>query len=251
MDFQAITAELQAWVTGRIIPGFSVALMTGKDVQSQVSGEAQWQPTSAPLRSGMLYDVASLTKVIGTTTVFLQAWDQKLVAPEMPLKRFLPAFPHPTTFRQALTHTSGLEGYIPHRDDLPAPALKRALLTQLAVTDEVDAKVVYRDVNLLLVGWALEQIYHQPIQTLITQQVLRPLGLPKQRFSRIRNSACQPLTIRLPACGAGWCTIPKVLSWVGIAVRPACLRVWPTWRCSRNTSLDKSKRQCGQIMPSN
>ncbi|ARY91269.1 MULTISPECIES: serine hydrolase domain-containing protein [Lacticaseibacillus] len=182
MDFQAITAELQAWVAGRIIPGFSVALMTGKDVQSRVDGDAQWQPTPAPLRPGMLYDVASLTKVIGTTTVFLQAWDQKLVAPEMPLKRFLPAFPHATTFRQALTHTSGLEGYIPHRDDLPAPALKRALMTQLAVTDEVDAKVVYRDVNLLLVGWALEQIYHQPIQTLITQQVLRPLGLPKATF---------------------------------------------------------------------
>lgn len=182
MDFQTIAAELQTWVTGRIIPGFSVALMTGKDVQSKVSGEAQWQPKPAPLRPGMLYDVASLTKVIGTTSVFLQAWDQKLVAPEMPLKRFLLTFPHATTFRQALTHTSGLEGYIPHRDDLPAPELKHALVTQLAVTDEVDSKVVYRDVNLLLVGWALEEIYHQPIQTLITEQVLRSLGLPKATF---------------------------------------------------------------------
>ena len=164
MDFQAVTTELQKWVAEQIVPGFSVALLTGKRVQTKVAGEAQWLPHPEPLRPKMLYDLASLTKVVGTTTVFLQAWDHGLVAPTMPLKQLLPAFPHATTFQQALTHTSGLEGYIPHRDALPAPALKHALLTQLAVTDEVNRKVVYRDVNLLLVGWALEEVYHQPIQ---------------------------------------------------------------------------------------
>ena len=193
MDFQAVTTGLQKWVAERIVPGFSVALLNGKRVQSKVAGEAQWLPHPEPLRPKMLYDIASLTKVVGTTTVFLQAWDHGLVAPTMPLKQLLPAFPHATTFQQALTHTSGLEGYIPHRDALPAPALKHALLTQLAVTDEVNRKVVYRDVNLLLVGWALEEVYHQPIQKLVTRQVLRPLDLPRATFQP-ETAQCVPTT---------------------------------------------------------
>ncbi|MDB1564804.1 serine hydrolase domain-containing protein [Lacticaseibacillus paracasei] len=199
MDFQAVTDELKTWTKARVMPGFSVALLTGKTVQTAVSGEAQWFPQPAPLQPHMLYDVASLTKVIGTNTVFLQAWDQGLVSPDMPLHRFLPDFPHTTTFRQALTHTSGLEGYIPHRNALPAPALKQALMTQLTVTEEVDRQVVYRDVNLLLVGWALEQVYHQPIQTLITRQVIQPLALPQATFQP-DSQQCVPTTYS-PAVG--------------------------------------------------
>lgn len=70
MDFQAVTTGLQKWVAERIVPGFSVALLNGKQVQSKVAGEAQWLPHPEPLRPKMLYDIASLTKVVGTTTVF-------------------------------------------------------------------------------------------------------------------------------------------------------------------------------------
>nr|WP_263849465.1 beta-lactamase family protein [Lacticaseibacillus saniviri] len=63
---------------------------------------------------------------------------------------WLPAFTQPTTFRQALTHTSGLAGYIPHRDELAAPALKQALLTQLTTTVEVDQKSL---ITMLICCW--------------------------------------------------------------------------------------------------
>lgn len=177
--FQAIAQLVQ----DKIVPGASAAVLAGGTVTTMVTGASQWQPKVKPLHSGMRYDLASLTKVIGTTTVFLQALTDGKVALDQPLHDFLPAFSAPTTFRQALTHTSGLEGYIPHRDELPPDQLKRALLTQLQVTDEVDSQVVYRDVNLLLVGWALEAIYQQPIQPLITMRVLHPLGLRGATFT--------------------------------------------------------------------
>ncbi len=56
--------------SGAVVPGFSVAMLAGKRVQSKVAGEAQWLPHPEPLRPKMLYDIASLTKVVGTTTVF-------------------------------------------------------------------------------------------------------------------------------------------------------------------------------------
>ena len=110
----------KTWTKARVMPGFSVALLTGKTVQTAVSGEAQWFPQPAPLQPHMLYDVASLTKVIGTTTVFLHAWDQGLVSPDMPLHRFLPDFPH-NHFSTGTHAYSGLEGYIPHRNAFASP----------------------------------------------------------------------------------------------------------------------------------
>ncbi|WP_057893962.1 serine hydrolase domain-containing protein [Lacticaseibacillus brantae] len=174
---------MAALLADRIVPGISYAWLSGQSVYEEVLGEAQWLPQPAPLRPGMLYDIASLTKVLGTLTVFLQQVDVGSVAVDDEIRQYLPGFDAPTTFRQALTHTSGLEGYIPHRDQLSAPDLRQALLTQLHPTTAANHQVVYRDVNLLLVGWALERIVGSPIQTLITDQVLRPLGLPTATFT--------------------------------------------------------------------
>ncbi|WP_225047546.1 serine hydrolase domain-containing protein [Lacticaseibacillus kribbianus] len=179
MDTLRLLREKMAGVA----PGLSAAYLHAGRADLQVLGNAQTAPHPAPLHAGALYDLASLTKVIGTTTLFLQALDAGKVALDQPIATLVPEFTGTTTFRQALTHTSGLEGYIPHRDDLAAPALRQALLTQLSVTPEVDQVVVYRDVNLLLVGWALERLDLAPIQTLITHRVLRPLDLPQATFT--------------------------------------------------------------------
>ncbi|WP_461224393.1 serine hydrolase domain-containing protein [Lacticaseibacillus suihuaensis] len=180
-------------------PGWSAAYMHDGVSQLQVSGQRQLWPHPAPLHSGSLYDLASLTKVVGTTTLFLQALAAGSVSLDQPLSTLLPEFGAQTTFRQALTHTSGLEGYIPHRDELAAEALRQALLTQLTVTPECDTQVVYRDVNLLLVGWALEKLYLAPIQTLITRRVLKPLGLDSATFTPAAER-CVP-TSYSPATG--------------------------------------------------
>lgn len=185
-------------VDRQLAPGVSAAWLHEGVTESEVSGAATWLPARTPLHSGMLYDLASLTKVIGTTTVFLQAIDEGRVCADDPIRQYLPEFSPATTFRQALTHTSGLEGYIPHRDELPSQALRQALITQLKVTAECDRQVVYRDVNLLLVGWALENIYGQPIQPLIQQRVLTPLGLSGATFSP-DPARCVPTTYSVAA----------------------------------------------------
>lgn len=180
MDVMAAAKQM---VKDRLAPGVTAAWLHDGAFEVEVYGDATWQPAVTPLHAGMLYDLASLTKVIGTTTVFLQAVSEGRVRIDDRIQTFLPGFPHATTFRQALTHTSGLEGYIPHRDDLAPAALRQALITQLKVTAECDHEVVYRDVNLLLTGWALEEVYGAPIQTLIQRRVLAPLGLPAATFA--------------------------------------------------------------------
>lgn len=175
-----LNQALAQWVKAGIVPGLSSAWYHQGRWALQVLGHATTAPTVTPLHSGQLYDLASLTKVVGTTTLFLQAWQAGLVSPHARLSQWLPT-DYPITFEQALTHTSGLEGYIPNRDALPAAALKTALLTQLHPSG--NHQVVYRDFNLLMVGWALEAVYGAPIQPLIEKRVLAPLGLVRATFN--------------------------------------------------------------------
>lgn len=169
-------------VTAHVVPGVSYALIDGDAVAAHVLGQAAWYPAPVQLMPNVQYDLASLTKVVGTLTVFLQAVQDRLLTPASPVADFLPSVTdRRVTFRHLLTHTSGIAGYIPHRDALPAPALQDAIL-HLPVTAAFEQKPVYSDTNLLDTGFVLEKLYGAPIHDLITTRVLAPLGLGGASF---------------------------------------------------------------------
>ncbi|WP_225353651.1 serine hydrolase domain-containing protein [Lacticaseibacillus sharpeae] len=174
-----VDGPLRHMVSSGVTPGVSYAVIAGKRSYSEYFGNAQIKPTTVPLTANMYYDLASLTKVIGTTPLLLQAVRAGLLQLDQEVRTVLPTFSGgDLTFRELMTHTSGLEGYIPHRDELPPDQLQRALTTQLHVGADRGHVAVYRDFNLLLTGWALEKVYgNVPIQQIITQRVLTPWGI--------------------------------------------------------------------------
>lgn len=176
--YSEIDKRMYHLVSSGVTPGVSYALIDGEDVLSKYVGDRQELPQRTPLTAGLYYDLASLTKVVGTTPLFMQALNEGKLRLDDHLVDYLPDFSVPSiTFRELMTHTSGLEGYIPHRDELPAAELQKALTTQLHRGAGEGRQVVYRDFNLLLTGWALERIYGAPVQELITKMVLTPFGL--------------------------------------------------------------------------
>lgn len=184
------TAELIKKLSKQhIVPGVSYALINNHQVISNYLGSAQLVPTEMPLQAEQLYDLASLTKIVGTTTLVLNLMEHQQLDIDESIQQWLPAFQDSRiTIRHLLTHTSGVRGYIPYRNELPADKLKEALLA-LPVTDTFENKVVYTDVGLLYVGWIIENILHKPIQQLITEQVLLPLGMTHTTFKPDKNLA--------------------------------------------------------------
>ena len=182
-------------VSAGVTPGATYALIDGADVLVKRFGDEQSLPVHEPLRPHQFWDMASLTKVMGTTPVFLEALHEGQLRLDQPLIDFLPDFSEPSiTFQQLMTHTSQLDGYIPHRDALPADELKHALITQLHINPEQGPKYVYRDFNLLLVGWALEKIYGAPIQTLMTKRVIEPFGMTGEALFHPNPAETVPTT---------------------------------------------------------
>ncbi len=176
-------ALLHQLVDQKIVPGVSYAMICQDDIQTEVFGNKQLVPTVKPLEEGALYDLASLTKVIGTTTVILQLLEAKKLRLDDRVAKYLPRFTDQrVTLRHLLTHTSALSGYIKNRDQLPPAELMAALYT-LKPAAWLGKKVVYADIGLILLGQIIEAFYHRPVQAVITTEVLRPLGMKASTFT--------------------------------------------------------------------
>jgi len=144
------------------------------------------------------FDLASLTKVMCTTSVFLSLWAEGAVEPETPIARDLPgsmAVRAGITVGDLLSHRSGLPAYVPFfaeaiRDDpglleADAPAARRAVARRVVVerllaTPAVErprTRAVYSDVGFMLLGELLSAVGGPPLEALFAACVAAPLGL--------------------------------------------------------------------------
>lgn len=182
--------QLNSLVTDKVVPGISYLIFDGQKKWSAVRGLAELQPTKEELRPGMLYDLASLTKVVGTVPVVAMLLQEGRLGIDDPVQKYLPEFNDPRpTIRNLLTHTSGITGYIPHRNELSATELKHAFLVDEHVNDTLNRQIYYADVNYLYLGWIIERLCQAPVQDVITQRVLQPLGMKTATFHPQPNQA--------------------------------------------------------------
>lgn len=188
--YQRTISHLNAMVTEKIIPGMSYMIFDGDHEWTDIRGWAELQPERERLRAGMVYDLASLTKVVGTVPVVAMLLQQGQLHLDDPVQKYLPEFTDPRpTIRNLLTHTSGICGYIPHRNELPADQLKQAFLTTQTVDSTLNRQIRYADVNYLYLGWIVERCCGQPVQEAITERVLKPLKMTTATFHPVRGQA--------------------------------------------------------------
>lgn len=183
--------KIQALVANGIVPGVSYGFIQQQHTWTNYLGASQLLPEKKALQAGQLYDLASLTKVVATTTLILKLQEQGRLAITDPVQKYLPEFGDGrVTLRHLLTHTSGITGYIPNRNQLAAPALTKALLG-LSVGADFGRKVVYSDTGLIYLGWIIERLLKEPVQTALTHEVLQPLHLNTMTFTP-EKARCVP-----------------------------------------------------------
>lgn len=195
MAFTRTIQGVQGLIDDGVVPGVSYALLNQRDVITGTIGAQQLVPSYQALKEGQLYDVASLTKVVGTVPVIMQLIAAKRVRLEDSISAYLKDWrDRRVTIRHLLTHTSGITGYIVNRDELSASQLTKALLN-LHVGPTFDKQMVYSDTNFIFLGWIAEAILGAPIQTLIQQRVLAPLGMNDSTFSPENPLDCVPTEV--------------------------------------------------------
>lgn len=166
----------------QVYPGVNFGFLTRSEECFYAKGQAALLPRQEQMTLAKRFDVASLTKVVCTTTVLLRLWEQGAIHWDDPLKRYLPAFKdEKITLRHLLTHTSALRTWIPQRDQLTGAELRRAYLAMEAEAD-LGKTVQYTDAGTILLGFMLEEVYQQAVVQVFSEQVLLPLGMYHSGF---------------------------------------------------------------------
>jgi CubicO group peptidase (beta-lactamase class C family) len=149
-------------------------------------GHLSYAPDARPVEAGTLYDLASLTKVVATTTMAMILVDEKRLDLDRPIHDFLPAFQGPgkevVTVRHLLTHSSGLDATAPLFREVRG---KAAYVEHIAAMDLIyppGSKSVYSDLGIILLGEILEKTAGQPLDIFIQQRILKPLGMKHTGF---------------------------------------------------------------------
>src|SRR5262245_62379610 len=112
-DFDAIRAVVETAIGRRELPGAVVLVGRGDLVlYRHAFGRRAVEPVPEPMSEDTLFDMASLTKVVATTTSVMQLVEGGRIRLADPVSRFIPEFARygkeGIQIRHLLTHTSGL-----------------------------------------------------------------------------------------------------------------------------------------------
>ena len=185
MSSSKILSKVEEQIAQQIYPGASLALYTRGEWQEYYLGESSPE-RSERSRAGLVYDLASVSKVVGVGTILAFLFHEKKLDLDAPLTQYYPAFhDNSVTVGQLATHTSGLDPFIPNRDALNAAELKEAL-NHLKVLDS--KRFRYTDVNFLLLGFMVEEIFHSALSDIFEQKIFQPWGMKETAFSPVAQA---------------------------------------------------------------
>jgi CubicO group peptidase (beta-lactamase class C family) len=185
---ETIDRIVKRGITAGGYPGASVVVgRNGYSVFEKGYGRLGWTSGSAAVvPDESIYDLASLTKVVGTATAAMILYDEGRLELDAPVARYLPAFSGGTkdnvTVRHLLTHTSGL----PAGRDLRRLATSAWEARQLVMATSLACAPgrcqVYSDLGADVLGFTIEAITGQGLDAFLEERVFTPLGMNDTRF---------------------------------------------------------------------
>jgi serine-type D-Ala-D-Ala carboxypeptidase len=188
--FHAAFAILEQAVVDRVFPGAAAAVtFAGKLVALKAVGRFTYDPTSPPVLPTTMYDLASVTKILATTTMAMILYQRGELDLEMPVAAVVPEFLSDDSRRQAVTirhllaHSSGLPAYeklflrAHTRNELLAAAYR------VPLTADPGTRAQYSDIGFIVLGEALARIADTALDEFCRKQVFGPLGMANTTFN--------------------------------------------------------------------
>ena len=182
-----VDAIVERAIAQKAFPGGVVAV--GKDgalVHLRAFGRLSYDADAPEVRTDTIYDLASLTKVVVTTTTAMILVDEGRLDLSRPVSAFLPRFrgagKERVTVESLLTHSSGLDWGASLYKDTKG---KQAFVERIEAMDlkyAPGSKSLYSDLGVILLGEILERVAGEPLDSFAQKRILEPLGMKDTRY---------------------------------------------------------------------
>jgi serine-type D-Ala-D-Ala carboxypeptidase len=189
---EAARTVVERGIAERAFPGAAWGVLHhGEVIELEAAGRFTYEEGAPPVRPETVFDLASVTKAVATTSAAMLLMDRGLLELDSRLGDILPGFvvgmepgshKERVTLRMLLAHTSGLPGYVPFFQHCRTPeALLRAVLS-LKLEAHPGERTEYSDPGFILLGKALEVMSGEPLDRFCARQIFEPLGMGSARF---------------------------------------------------------------------
>jgi CubicO group peptidase (beta-lactamase class C family) len=228
--FERLAAVVEAAIAQHELPGAVVLVGQGdREVYRQAFGQRALLPSPEPMTEDTIFDVASLTKVVATTTSVMQLIEQGRIRLRDPVAKFIPAFAthgkNTITVLHLLTHTSGLPPDLPLEIEFSGAdeAIRRAI--EIAPTAPPGKRFIYSDINFFLLGDIVFRVSGERLDRYVTSHIFDPLQMPDTGF--VPSESLRPRIAPTERCRPlAWpCGDPTVPFLRGIVHDPTARRM--------------------------
>jgi uncharacterized protein YbbC (DUF1343 family)/CubicO group peptidase (beta-lactamase class C family) len=185
--FAPIAELVNAAIGRHELPGAVVLVGQGDAIlYHEAFGAREVAPAREAMTENTIFDLASLTKVVATTTAVMQLMEQGRIRLSDPVAQFIPDFgqfgKRDITIRHLLTHTSGL------RPDLELTvefhgadeAIRRA--SQEVPVALPGERFIYSDINFFVLGDIVQRVSGERLDRYVSRHVFAPLGMTDTMF---------------------------------------------------------------------
>jgi CubicO group peptidase (beta-lactamase class C family) len=171
--------------------GFAVVGDAAGGYVAHGAGRIDW-PADAPSPDARtIWDMASLTKVVATTSAMLQLVAAGKVDPDAPVQRYLPEWTgrnkERVLVRHLLSHSSGMPSWRPLYKEATSPGSALALVLATQLDTQPDVRYVYSDLNAILLGEIARRVTGTPLDAYLARAVYGPLGMRDTRYNPPRS----------------------------------------------------------------
>src|SRR6185312_11575107 len=235
-----VDSILNREVANDLIPGAVIQIKKdGKIIYRHAYGYAQkydihHQLLNPPelMNTATLFDMASLTKVIGTTTSIMLLVDRGLIKVDDPVGKYIKAFDtgakKAITLRNLLTHTAGLIEWYPLFYFSHNKQSTYKLIGELPLKYPVGKQRRYSDLGFILLQEIIEKVSGMPLDKFEKQNIFIPLGMTHTMYNPLQH--CRTTNIAATSLGNPYETRMVYDSSLGYSVKGLDPKSWNGWR---------------------
>jgi CubicO group peptidase (beta-lactamase class C family) len=185
--YDRIAPLVEKAIADKQLPGAVVLVGRGEQVlYRKAFGFKTYSPAAPVTTIDTVFDLASLTKPLVTTTLIMQLVEQGELRLTDPVGKYLKQLNYAEvkniTVLQLLTHSSGLADGFDRRTFWQGKAGLEQQLAKLKLKTKPDQQFVYSDISFILLGLVVEQITGQPLHLLAEQRIFQPLQMKDSRY---------------------------------------------------------------------
>lgn len=181
-DFSRVDSLIDSAVKDSVAPGMALLVVKDGDiVHEKYAGHLTYDPSSARISDSTIFDMASVSKVVATTTAAMICYDRKLFSLDDKVAKFFPKFKAngkgSVTIRHLLTHSSGLPAFKKYYELVKNEKELLADIFNSPLDFKPGTKMVYSDLGMITMAKIIEKVSGKKLDVFCRDEIFEKLGM--------------------------------------------------------------------------